>query len=311
MLSVLLAVIIDFLIGDPYYFPHPVKLMGKIISLEENLARRIFNSVKGLKLAGLIIVMLNISLGLFIPYSLLKLIKSNEILYTILNTYLIYTCIAARCLHHEAMMVSKSLDKSLEDGRKRLSYIVGRDTTELSEEKIIAATVETVAENTSDGVIAPLLFIAFLGAPGGLMYKFINTMDSMLGYKNEKYMNLGYFPAKTDDLFNLIPARISGLLMNIASIGKFDFINGFRIMRRDKANHKSPNSGYPESAVAGLLGIQLGGGNHYHGLYVDKPNIGDKVYPINRRHIKDTIEIMYRAEIALIISYYLINYFVK
>lgn len=306
MLSLIFAVVLDFLIGDPYNFPHPVKLMGRIISLEEKLAKKITKSRKTLKLSGLIIVIVNVLLGFLAPFLLLKLVKENKILYTILNTYLIYTCIAARCLHHEAIMVSKALGKGIEEGKNRLSYIVGRDTSQLTEEKIIKATVETVAENTSDGVIGPLFYIALLGAPGGLAYKFINTMDSMLGYMNEKYIDLGYFPAKTDDLFNLIPARITGFLMNIASIGRFDFINGFKIMKRDSKNHKSPNSGYPESVVAGLLGIQLGGGNYYHGIFVDKPNIGDDINKINKVHIKNTVEIMYRSMIAFLIIYYLI-----
>ena len=306
MLSLILAVVLDFLIGDPSNFPHPVKLMGRIISIEEKLARKWFKSDKGLKLSGLIIVIVNISLGFLIPFIILKTTKEYKVLYTILNTYLIYTCIAAKCLHHEANMVSKALDKGLDEGRKRLSYIVCRDTSQLTEEKIIKATVETVAENTSDGVIGPLFYIAILGAPGGVAYKFINTMDSMLGYMNDKYINLGFFPAKTDDLFNLIPARITGLLMNISSIGRFNVINGFKIMKRDNKNHKSPNSGFPESTVSGLLGIQLGGGNFYYGMFVDKPTIGNEVNKINRSHIKDTIEIMYRSEIAFLIIYYLI-----
>ncbi|SCG82834.1 cobalamin biosynthesis protein [Proteiniborus sp. DW1] len=203
-------------------------------------------------------------------------------------------------------MVQKELDKGLEEGRKRLSYIVGRDTSNLDEEEIIRATVETVSENTSDGVIGPLFYIVLLGAPGGLAYKFINTMDSMLGYMNDKYKHLGYFPAKVDDLFNLIPARLTAILMNISSIGRFDFINGMKILKRDRRNHKSPNSGYPESATAGLLGIQLGGGNYYHGLYVEKPHIGDKINDVNKEHIKNTVEIMYRSEIAFLMFYYLI-----
>lgn len=311
MHSILLGVLMDLLIGDPYNFPHPVKLMGKTISLEENLARKIFKSDKGLKLAGLIIVVINILLAFIIPLLLLKWLQKYKIVYRITYIYLIYTTIAARCLHHEAIMVSKALDKGLDEGRKRLSYIVGRDTSQLSEEKIIIATIETVAENTSDGVIAPLFYIAILGVPGGLAYKFINTMDSMLGYMNEDYFNLGYFPAKADDLFNLIPARITGLLMNIGSIAKFDVRNGFKIMKRDNKNHKSPNSGYPESAVSGLLGIQLGGGNYYHGEYVDKPYIGDEINSVNRKHINKTIEIMYRTEIAFLISYGLILFLIS
>ena len=205
-------------------------------------------------------------------------------------------------------MVYRALEKGVEGGRKRLSYIVGRETSNLNEEEIIKATVETVSENTADGVIGPLFYIVLFGAPGGLAYKFINTMDSMLGYMDDKYRYLGYFPAKVDDLFNLIPARLTGLLMNISSIGRFDYRNGFKILKRDRRNHKSPNSGYPESATAGLLGIQLGGGSYYHGIYVDKPSIGDKIHEINKSHIKDSIEIMYRTEIGFLIIVLLITF---
>jgi adenosylcobinamide-phosphate synthase len=307
MISIILAIIIDFLIGDPYSFPHPVKLMGKTISVEEKIVRKIFKSEKGLKFSGFFIVLANISLGFSIPFLILYLTRNYKVLNTVINTYFIYTCIATKCLHNEAINISRALDKGIEEGRKRLSYIVGRDTNKLSEEEVIKATIETVAENTSDGVIGPLLYIVLLGAPGGIAYKFINTMDSMLGYMDGKYKDIGYFPAKTDDLFNLIPARITGLLMNLFSIGRFDHKNGFRIMKRDHKNHKSPNSGYPESAVAGLLGIQLGGGNYYHGLYVDKPFIGDYLNKINQEHIKNTIEIMYRAEVGFLILYCLLN----
>lgn len=306
MVNLMIAVILDFIIGDPYSFPHPVKLMGRIISIEEKLARKIAKSNKALKTMGLMIVGVNVFLGFIIPFALLKLLSPYTIIYNIVNIYLIYTCLAAKSLHYEANMVYKALDKGLEEGRKRLSYIVGRDTSNLNEEEIIKATVETVSENTSDGVIGPLFYIALLGAPGGLAYKFINTMDSMLGYMNEQYLFLGFFPAKVDDLFNLIPARLTAILMNISSMDRFDFINGMKILKRDRRNHKSPNSGYPESATAGLLGIQLGGGNYYHGLYVDKPYIGDPIHKVNKRHIKGSIEIMYRAEIAFLIVFYLI-----
>ena len=230
--------------------------------------------------------------------------------YNIINIYLIYTCIAARCLHFEVFKVLDALKESLEQGRKRVSYIVGRDTTKLSEEEIIKATIETVAENTSDGVIAPLLYIMILGAPGGLMYKFVNTMDSMLGYMNEKYIDLGYFPAKVDDVFNYIPARITGLLMNISSVFRFNVSNGFKIMIRDRKNHKSPNAIYPEGAVAGLLQIQLGGSSVYHGKLVEKPSIGDNIFEITKKHVNHTVEIMYRSEILLLLMYLFIMRFI-
>lgn len=303
MLNIIFAVILDFIIGDPYSFPHPVKLMGRIISFEDSLARKIVKSKQGLKFAGFIIVIFNIILGFSIPYLLLKSIKQYRIIYTIVNTYLIYTCIAAKCLRDEAMKVLKALDIGIEEARTRLSYIVGRETKNLSEEEIIRATVETVAENTSDGVIAPLLYIILLGAPGGLAYKFINTMDSMLGYMNEKYIDLGCFPAKVDDIFNYIPARVTGLLMCLSSIGRFNLKDGFRIMIRDRKNHKSPNCAYPEGAVAGLLGIQLGGNNYYHGKLVEKPTIGDKIKFIVKKDIENTIEIMYRSQLLLLNIY--------
>lgn len=305
-MSILIASILDFIIGDPYSFPHPVKLMGRIISFEDRFFRKIAKN-KNLKLMGLLIVLINISLGFIIPYFLLKWVKNIQWLYHIINIYLIYSCIASRCLHFEAFKVVHALKESLEQGRKRLSYIVGRDTTKLSEEEIIKATIETVAENTSDGVIAPLLYIMILGAPGGLMYKFVNTMDSMLGYMNEKYIDLGCFPAKVDDVFNYIPARITGLLMNISGVFRFNVKNGFKIMIRDRKNHKSPNAIYPEAAVAGLLEIQLGGSSIYHGKLVEKASIGDKVFHISQSHVKSTVEIMYRSEILLLVIYLLIK----
>ena len=308
MNSVLMGVILDLIIGDPYSFPHPVKLMGRIISIEERYARQIFKTKKGLKWGGLIIVFLNIVLAFSIPYFLLNSIKKYKIFYNFINIYLIYTSIAAKCLHEEAMKVYYAFDKSLEEARTKLSYIVGRDTTRLTEEEIIRADVETVAENTADGVIAPLLYIMILGAPGGLMYKIVNTMDSMLGYKNEKYIDLGYFPAKIDDLFNYIPARLTGILMCISSIFKFDIKEGFKIMIRDRKNHKSPNCAYPEGAVAGLLNIQLGGNNYYLGKVVEKPTIGDKNRKIKKEDIKKTVEIMYRTEFLLLLLYGLINF---
>lgn len=306
MMDVVIAVFIDFLIGDPYFFPHPVKLMGRIISLEEKIARKIFKD-NGLKYAGLLIVTTNVSLGYFIPFIMLYMMKSYTVIYHIINIYFIYTCVAARCLHNEGIKIYKALFESIEDGRHKLSFIVGRETKDLTEPEIIRADVETVAENTSDGVIAPLFYIMLFGAPMGFVYKFINTMDSMLGYMNEKYINLGFFPAKLDDLFNFIPARLTGFLMCISGIPKFDYKNGFRIMIRDRKNHKSPNCAYPEGAAAGLMGVQLGGDNVYFGHVVKKPKIGDKLRELDREDIKKTIEIMYRSEILLLIIWICFN----
>ena len=306
MKNILIAILLDLAIGDPYSFPHPVKTMGKIISMEEKLARKVSNSREGLKFAGFFITVFNIILAFILPYLLLKFLKKYNTIYNIVNIYLIYTCIAARSLHKEAMKVYYALDDGIEKARYQLSFIVGRDTMDLTEKEIIKADIETVAENTADGVIAPLFYIMLLGGPGGLMYKMVNTMDSMLGYKNEKYMDLGFFPAKVDDIYNYIPARLTGILMCLSSILKYDMINGFKIMFRDRKNHASPNSAYSEAAVAGLLNIQLGGKSNYFGKVVEKPSIGDNIKPIERVHIKDTIKIMYRTEILLILLYIII-----
>lgn len=307
MVNILVAVLLDFILGDPYSFPHIVKLMGKIIRIEERAARNLSKSNLALKISGLFIVIINISLGFLCPFFLLRFLKQYKVLYSMVDIYFIYSCIAARSLHYEAMKVYKALDIGIEEARKRLSNIVGRDTERLSENEVIRATVETVAENTSDGVIAPLFYIMLFGLPGGIAYKFINTMDSMLGYITKEYVDIGYFPAKVDDLINYLPARITGLFMNISSVFRLNIKNGFKIMIRDRKNHKSPNAIYPEAAVAGLLGIRLGGNNYYHGELVEKPTIGDKLNEINKKHIKNTIEIMYGSEILLIIIYFVIK----
>lgn len=306
---IIIAIILDWILGDPYNFPHPIRLMGRLISVEEKYIRKITKSQKGLKIAGLLISVLNIFLTFILPFMLLKSIEKYRIIYSIVNVYIMYTCIAAKSLQKESMKVYYGLERSLQEGRHYLSYIVGRDTERLNEEGVIKAAVETVGENTSDGVIAPLFYIMLFGAWGGLVYKMVNTMDSMLGYKNEKYIDLGFFPAKIDDVFNYIPARVTGALMCISSLFRFDIINGFKIMIRDRRNHKSPNSAYPESAVAGLLNIQLGGSGYYFGQLVEKPTIGDGNRNINKEDIKNAIEIMYRTEL-LILALYIIIIFI-
>ncbi|HLR35497.1 MAG TPA: CobD/CbiB family cobalamin biosynthesis protein, partial [Tissierellales bacterium] len=165
----------------------------------------------------------------------------------------------------------------------------------------------TISENTADGVIAPIIYIMVLGAPGGFLYKMVNTMDSMVAYKNEKYKDLGYFPAIVDDIFNYIPARITGILMCLSSIFKYDVKNGFKIMWRDRKNHESPNASYPEGAISGLLNIQLGGDNYYFGKLVKKPTIGDRIRSIEKEDIKRAIDIMYRTEMLLILIYLILK----
>lgn len=307
MIDLLIALLIDVLIGDPYSFPHPVRLMGKIIEYEEKTVRKIAKRDKELKILGGLIVLVNILIAFIIPFFILKLLEGNTFFYHVVNTYFLYTCVSAGCLHREAIKIYDSLSKGLEEARYKLSFIVGRDTDKLSERGIIKATVETVAENTSDGVIAPLFYAMIGGAPLAFAYKMVNTMDSMLGYMNDKYRHIGFFPAKTDDLFNFLPSRITGLLMCLGAAFRFDMLRGFKIMIRDRRNHKSPNCAYPEGATAGLLGVQLGGDNFYFGRLVPKPTIGDQIRPLEKDDIKRAVEIMYRAEIALVAIYLLLR----
>ncbi|MFL0246381.1 adenosylcobinamide-phosphate synthase CbiB [Candidatus Clostridium stratigraminis] len=305
MIDIILAVVLDFIIGDPYWFPHPVIYIGKLISILEKKARTLAKHEKTLRVYGGVIVIIVAGLSFLIPYSLLRLAKPFPLIYHIINILIIWTTISARCLHKEAAKIYEALkNNDIEEARKKLSYIVGRDTMSLNVSEIIRADVETVAENTSDGVIAPLLFAMIGGAPLAMLYKGINTMDSMLGYMNDKYKFIGYFPAKTDDLFNLIPARISGVLISLAApIAHGNIYKSLKIMFRDRKNHKSPNCAYPEAAAAGAMKVQLGGTNSYFGDLVYKPTIGDKIRDLKSINIMDSIKLMYGAELILICIY--------
>lgn len=308
------AVISDLIIGDPYGFPHPVKFMGKIISIEENAVRKTANSKPLLKASGFVITAVNITFAFAVPYMLLEAVKNIKPFYLAGHIILCYTCIASRSLHKEAEKVRKALDISLSKGRKQVSNIVGRDVDTLSEEKVIKACVESVSENTTDGVIAPLFFMALLGTGGAFAYKMINTMDSMLGYKNEKYLELGFAPAKTDDAVNFIPARLSAILMLISAILFFKparIKKGFIIWRRDKKKHAGPNPAQTESVAAGLLGIKLGGPHFYAGELVVKPEIGNEERPAEKADIARIIKVMYGAEFLFVIIFILVTFILK
>lgn len=304
-IAVLLAVIIDWIIGDPIWFPHPIIYIGRLISSLDKTGRKLCKTNRGIRLFGGLIVIIVAAVSFLVPFAILVLTKHITWLYTALNVLLIWTTLAAKCLDQEAKKVYYALrDGDLEDARVKLSYIVGRDTKELGDKEIIRADVETVAENAADGVIAPLLYAMIGGAPLAMMYKGINTMDSMLGYMNEKYRYIGYFPAKVDDVFNLIPARVTGLLMCMVSfIVKGNPITSFKIMIRDRKNHKSPNCAYPEGAAAGAMNVQLGGTNVYFGEVVYKPTIGDKIKELSFEHISECIKLMYAAEVLMVILY--------
>ena len=295
------AILLDWILGDPYFFPHPVVLMGNMISLEERLVFKHFKTSQGQYLAGTFMVLINCILAVSVPGLILYFLRGWA--YWVFFTYSIYQAISARMLHYEAIQVKKATARSLEEGRKRLSYIVGRETSQLDESEVYKATIETVAENTSDGIIAPLFYIFLLGPIGGYLYKTINTMDSMIGYHTEKYEYLGKVAAQVDDVMNYLPARITGLLMGIMAIFYGRYQETMASIKKYKYAHLSPNAGYPEAAIAGILDVSLGGGHYYFGQYIDKPMIGDSKKEISPSDIDRTIRVMYGTEVLFVAIY--------
>ncbi len=288
------AYFLDLIVGDPDKFPHPVIYMGKLISTMEKLMRK---SKINEKIAGFIIWIVTVALVFFISYTLMFFLSINKIAYVLGALVIVCTSFSTKCLAKEAKKIYLTLQEDdIEKSRKQLSYIVGRDTSQLSREEIIRATVETVAENTVDGTLAPM-FYAYIGGPVfAMVYKAVNTMDSMIAYKTEEYKDIGFIAAKMDDLFNFIPARLSLLSFTIgALILGYDYRNCFRITIRDRKNHKSPNCAYPEAAVAGALGIQLGGTNVYFGESIYKPTIGDKKRVLEADDILKANKLLYAS----------------
>lgn len=295
------SVILDWLLGDPRWFPHPVVYIGRLIAFLEPRLRRAVNS--GLT-GGLLLLVLTVGITAAVAALLLQVAYAiHPFAGTAVATVLSWNCLAARSLHHESGLVAKALvEGDPGSARKQLSYIVGRDTDNLSAAEIWRGAVETVAENSSDGVIAPLLFLLLGGPVLGLAYKAVNTLDSMVGYKNEKYLLFGRASARFDDLANWVPARLTGMLMVIVSpfIG-LSMKASWRIMVRDGRNHSSPNSGIPEAAAAGALGVQLGGTNVYFGKPLEKPTIGEPLKPLDRRAWQGAVRLMYGAEALLLL----------
>lgn len=302
------AIFLDYLLGDPRWFPHPVRLMGMLIALEEKVARRLFSTPGGLRLAGGVVVIVNIAIGFVLPAMILKAVAFNAILYFAVGVCFAWTCIAARSLVGESKEVVKALDRSLEEGRSRVAWIVGRRTNALDESGVLRATVETVAENTSDGVIAPLFYLVF-GIPFGFVYKFINTMDSMIGYRNERYEDFGKVAAIVDDVVNFIPARLTAGLMILLAMpsgrGKAVFIG----VKEDCHKHKSPNAGFPESAIAHTFSVRLGGPTDYGDRVVDKPWLCEKGGPVTREALHGTQRLVYASELTFMAMAFIFTLF--
>lgn len=285
----------DLIIGDPHSMPHPIRLIGRWISFLEN---KIYRDNKKV---GMLLVLLVAIPSATIAFILTVLAyRISMYVGIIIEAILSFYCLATKSLAAESGMVIKSLEnEGIPSARKSLSMIVGRDTNNLAEEEIIKAAVETVAENTSDGVVAPLLYLCIGGPTLGFLYKAVNTMDSMVGYKNDKYSNFGFFAAKTDDVFNYIPSRVCAILIIVSAflLNGFSGPNAYRIWKRDRYNHKSPNSAQSESAYAGAMGLKLAGGAFYFGKWVDKPFIGDEINSIKRDDVKRSHCILFMTSV--------------
>ena len=313
MVKIFIGYICDLIFGDPYWIPHPIRFIGNGISNTERGLRKFVKGPQQEKLGGILLTLIIVCSSYLLTVLLLWFAqKIHPTFRSIMETFLIFQILATKSLDVESRKVYTQLkNENILEARKYLSYIVGRDTTHLNEKEIVRGAVETVAENISDGIIGPLLYTVIGGAPLGMAYKAVNTLDSMVGYKNEKYLHFGWASAKLDDLANIIPARLTAFFIVIsAGLLKYDGSNSLKILKRDRRNHKSPNSGYPEAAVAGALNIQIGGANSYFGQLVEKPMIGDKSKEIDKEDLLRTIKIMYGASAVGVLFFSIIRWMV-
>lgn len=292
ILPLLLGWFLDLLIGDPAWLPHPVVGFGKMISFGEHR----LNKGTHRKLKGALMAIVLISMVFAVAYFGLSILPPFGRVGV--DLILIFYCLAGTTLIREVRQVFLALDRSLDEGRKQVARIVGRDTSELSAQEVRTAALETLAENLSDGVIAPLFWFAILGIPGMLAYKMVNTLDSMIGYKTDRYRDFGCWAANIDDIANYIPARLTALLMIVAA-GK-PRLTGF--VWRNGRNHASPNSGYPEAALAGILNCRFGGPHYYFGQLFDKPFIGTNDRPLTTDDMRTAVQINRTAEVLMVLA---------
>ena len=310
VIKIWIAYVLDLIFGDPQNIIHPVQIIGKMINIgEKSLLEKKYKSDRKYKFfAGMILNITVISLTYGITY-LIRRTSENSIILTVAEIYLMYTVFSINSLAREGNRVYNILKEgNIEKARKDLSYLVSRDTGTMDEKMIIRSTMETISENTVDGIVAPMMYMFLGGLPLSMTYKAINTFDSMVGYKNEKYMDFGKFSAKLDDVANFIPARVTVILIVIsAMILGYDYKNSLKIFIRDRKNHSSPNSGHAEAGVAGALGVQFGGRVSYFGKEVDKPVIGDKIKDFELEDIKKNIKIMYAASFLSLVVFSVIS----
>ena len=292
ILPLLLGWLLDFFFGDPSWLPHPVVWFGKMISWGEHR----LNKGDYLMAKGAVMAVCFILLVFFVVCGLKRLIP-NVVVWLILDTIIIFYCLAGTTLIREVREVFLALDRSLDEGRQQVARIVGRDTSQLSAQEVRTAALETLAENLSDGVIAPLFWLALLGTPGMLAYKMVNTLDSMIGYRTERYKDFGCWAARIDDVANYIPARLTALLMVIAS-GKLSLL---KFVWKNGSRHASPNSGYPEAALAGALNCRFGGPHYYFGELFDKPYIGENDRELTTQDMHTAVRINRLSEIFMLL----------
>ena len=295
-IALIIGWLLDLLIGDPARLPHPIVWFGKMIAFgEHRLNRGNHRMLKG----GLM------SIGLIVLVFAVTWFLCHQLSMIVIDVIIIFYCLAGTTLIREVRTVFLALDRSLDEGRQQVARIVGRDTSELSAQEVRTAALETLAENLSDGVIAPLFWLAILGVPGMLAYKMVNTLDSMIGYKTERYKDFGCWAAHIDDVANYIPARLTAFLMILAT-GRLGLL---RFVWKYGRNHASPNSGYPEAALASILNCRFGGPHYYFGQLFDKPYIGDNDRLLNTEDMKKAVRVNRTAEVLMVVLVLLFSYF--
>lgn len=297
--SLILGWLLDLVIGDPQRLPHPVVGFGRMIALAEHrLNKGAHRQLKGALTAVSLIVFVFVFVALI--RCALSLLPLGTELVLLFDAVAVFYCLAGTTLVREVRAVFLALDRSLEEGRRQVARIVGRDTSALSAQEVRTAALETLAENLSDGVVAPLFWLLMLGTPGMMAYKMVNTLDSMIGYHTERYLEFGCVAARIDDVANYLPARLTALLMILPSLlaGRFSL---FRFVCANGRNHASPNSGYPEAALAGILDCRFGGPHYYFGERFDKPYIGTNPRELTTDDMKTAVRVNRTAEIIMVI----------
>jgi len=295
--AIILAGLVDWLIGDPRWFPHPIRLLGRLVNNLEKIARRFFLSPAGLKLAGVIIVLIAAGGSGFLAYGL---ITSAHRLHPaagfMTEFYICFTILAGGDLRNHVLRVKDALEeKELEKARAATAMLVSRDTDGLEEAGLSRAALESLFENSADGLVAPLFFLALGGPVAAVVYKAVNTLDSMVGYKNSAYLDLGRCSARLDDILNFLPARLTAFLILLAGSPEGNFISALKILRADRHKHDSPNSAWPEAAAAGALGLKFGGADYYRGEIIERPVINAKGREVVSSDLGRGLKLYYRT----------------